>query len=42
MRRAFARCVRVCPVKLWIEDELTREYDRDGKILELRGVDVDG
>jgi len=30
------------PVKLWIQDELTREYDRDGKILELLGVDVDG
>jgi YD repeat-containing protein len=30
------------PVKLCVEDEETREYDRNGKILESRGVDVDG
>src|SRR5215472_4194167 len=28
------------PVNLWIEHEVTREYDPDGKILELRGVYV--
>src|SRR5215469_15454356 len=30
------------PVELCIEGEVTREYDRDGKSLELLGVDVDG